>query len=177
MHGTPPVSYTHLDVYKRQVQGRAAARHHPDPGPGGLSGDRDGEHQAVHSKSGGRGHSVKGERADTVAALRFPALLGPPIAPLVHTVGPSRSAGAAAPADRGPSSKSARCLCHWQRFADFLETASLFPPLAALRLFPLRRSGGRCPPPLNPLTSLRTGERRPRRLGRGIFATYTPRRK
>ena len=38
---------------------------------------------------------------------------------------------------------------------------------------------GDCVPPLDspsPVTSV-TGERRPRRLGQGIFATYTPRRK
>ena len=37
--------------------------------------------------------------------------------------------------------------------------------------------GGLCPPCRFPLTSLRTGGRRPRRLGRGIFATRMSRRK
>ena len=73
----------------------------------------------------------------TVAALRFPALFGPPIAPLLLTVGPNRPEALYAPSSRGPSSKSARLFCHWQRFADFLESGSLHPPLAALHRFPL----------------------------------------
>ena len=53
----------------------------------------------------------------TVAALRFPALNGPPIAPLLLTVGPNRLTGAARACQPGP----------------ILEISSLTLPPAALR--------------------------------------------
>ena len=40
---------------------------------------------------------------------------------------------------RGTSSNSPRCFRHRRRHGEFLETASLHPPLAARRLFPLSR--------------------------------------
>lgn len=87
----------------------------------------------------------------TVAALRFPSTSCPPIAPLPRiALAPPATGGAS-----GDSSKSARLLCLRQHFpaktpsgqpisgpkrgrkpGPFLETSSLFPPPAALRLFP-----------------------------------------
>ena len=56
-----------------------------------------------------------------------------------------------APANRGPASNPACFLCRRQRFAGFLETASLYPPLAVLRRFPphpLKAAKGRACEPL-----------------------------
>ena len=73
------------------------------------------------------------------------ANLGPPCS-LSYQLPPGSTAAALAhrrgiaipghfmPANRAASSKSARLLCLRQRFADFLETSSLVPPPAALRL-------------------------------------------
>ena len=87
----------------------------------------------------------------TVAALRFPGTSCPPIAPLPRiALAPPATGGAS-----GDSSKAGRFICLRQHFpaktpsgqpisgpkrgrkpGPFLETSSLLPPPAALRLFP-----------------------------------------
>ena len=72
--------------------------------------------------------------------------------------------GRFASANRGPASNPARFFCRWQRFAGFLEIASLYPPLAALRLFPRsprREMWGRFDSPQHPPTTRPRGPRPP----------------
>ena len=59
--------------------------------------------------------------------------------------------GRFASGNRGPASNPARFFCHRQRFAGFLETASLYPPPAALRRFPPHPQTTRPRGPAGPL--------------------------
>ena len=75
----------------------------------------------------------------TVAPAGWRALTRPPTGALLLTVVPAAFSASSLRQKRGTSSNPPRCICRRQRFGGFLESASLYLPLAALRRFPHQR--------------------------------------